>query len=90
MNEDKNTALVLLRVAAAAGKATADMSPDPLVSGIATGASGLIALVAKLVESVGVSKAEEVLQGLVGNPAKPITIADLDADVERVRRELGL
>jgi hypothetical protein len=88
--DEKEVALMILRGAAAGAGVTATVSPDPIVSGIAKGSQALLGLVASLVDSVGQDKAKEILEKLVGDPAKPISEADLDADVARVRRELGL
>jgi hypothetical protein len=88
--EEKEVALTILRGAAAGAGVTAAVSTDPLVSVIAMGSQTVLALVAKLVDQVGQGKAQDILERLIQDPADLITDADLDADVEQVRRELGL
>ena len=48
-----------------------------------------VSLAAKLIEELGVSKAEEKLKALVDNPAPLITKSDLDAQTASVIEELG-
>lgn len=90
MSDRREIAAFILRIAGGTASATSRFSPDPLVSSIGVGVAGLVDLVATLVEKVGVTKAEEVLAGVVGEPAKPLSDEDLDANVAKVRAELGL
>lgn len=88
--DEREVALTIIRGAAAGAGITAQVSQDPKVSGVATGVQGLLALVGKLVEMHGTAKAEGVLKELVDNPATALSEAELDEDVARLRRELGL
>lgn len=90
MEDDRKLAALVIRGVAAGARAAGAISADPLVNAMTTGAGHILSLVAKLVEEVGREKAEELLRKLVEDPAAPISKADLDADVEAVRRELGL
>lgn len=89
-DKDRALAALIIRGVAGAAAVTAAVSSDPIVDGVATGTKHLLGLVARLVEMHGRDKAHEILQRLVEDPARPITTADLDADVEKVKREFGL
>lgn len=88
--EEKEVALTILRGAAAGAGVTAKVSPDPVVSGVALGVQGILALVAKIVESQGAENAQKIFARLVENPATGLSDAELDKDVAKLRRELGL
>lgn len=90
MSTERDIALSILRTATAGAETTAQFVSDPVVRGVAQGVGGLLSVVSTLVAEVGVSKAKGILERLIADPAKPLTDADLDANVARVKRELGL
>lgn len=89
-DQDRELAVTLIRGTAVAAGVTASASSDPFISAAATGTQAVLMLVARLVESVGRQKAEEVLRELLADPARELTDAELDANVRRVKDELGL
>lgn len=88
--DDRKIAASIIRGAGAAAQVTAGAVGDPMVKGVATATGVLFELVAGLVEKLGVGKAEEVLKDLAANPAKPITEAELAAQVARIKAEFGV
>ena len=88
-DETRKTVAAMLRALAQAGKALGD-TPIPIASPIGNATAGLLELVAKLVERVGVAEAATVLQEVLDRPAEALTEHMLDEDVARVARELGL
>lgn len=63
---------------------------DPLGKGILIGTKGILALVGHLIAKHGTAKAEEILQELVANPAKAISLLDLEEDVDKALEGEGL
>ena len=89
-DESKTAATIIRSIASTASTVGAIAVADPIAGGVVKGVSGLLEVVANLVERLGTQKAEEVLRELDKNPAQPITEEQLKADVEKVKREFGI
>lgn len=89
--DDRDLASTIIRVAAnSAGTVVGAFTSNPAVKGATIGVVALMNLIADLVQSVGRKRAEEILEQLVANPARPLTEEQLAADVEWVKAEFGI
>lgn len=90
MSEREVASAIIRGLAIGAGVVGTAGAANPTLGAASKGIELALNFLATLVEKIGVDKATDVLAELSKHPARPITNEELEADVDRVKREFGL